>query len=549
MNISVIDIPHLRKDITSHLSLSNIANCSLVSKTWNAWFTPILWHSINLSSNPINTHERFSTLHQKRIHIRSVIATFNCFGTPQSIALPNLTTLHYTSGRQPFFDLCLILESSPRISSLKLKLSNNNKELQTRLWTALDSLSMLRKLDLSWLRTIDSISIQKILEACSRSVQDLRLMIQNRAPVWEWNMEEANMEPELAKIAGDALLEMQDTQIKRLSIELVNIHQEHSILIPFLRRCPQLIQLNLKSLHSPFTTLPEIVNVFKDKQRMTPLKQLCLGGFSKQSDIESSIVSLLSSVGYEHDTDCNKDRGLRHQYHGQVGGLESLELSSGDSLEHGRILALTHCHSETLTELRFLNPPMNIGKFACLMSGLYKLQTMTTGIWIRDGELTKDEIKTAIERQWACSGLTTFKLSLELSEGSESSVLKGPEDPNWVSSLDGQCVDYIFSQISKLQRLKEWKFICDFDLLCLDNGYLGWMSGLKDLKRMVISQFRLYPYNVSMSTKDGQWMLDNWPSLRCFIYEMGRVPLHKVHAIEDLKSILCSKNIKFGLCD
>ncbi|KAF9436268.1 hypothetical protein BGZ76_004450 [Entomortierella beljakovae] len=510
MELSIFDIPLLKDLVIQDLSLHDITQCAQVSKQWNAWFTPTIWNTVNLDALlRITPIAGMTALERNHYNVRSITAFVNFFDHLHN------QKINYSAQLKR---LLRFLETCSRLHTLRIDYFRGDNILQTKLVSTLNSLVLLKKLDLIFYRWVHSLTVLGIILASSREVEHLQLDIESTT-VGNFDPEE-NLEPERSLIAKSAIEQMNDTQFKALSIALSNTFQDHDILIALLNRCPLLESLNLKYLHDPATTLPMISMIIWQRRRLPLLKHLYLGAFTKADFCNDAVLDMLSAVG---------------SIRGSGDGLETIEIHTDSFMGRMRAAAIIQGHHNSLTSLRLLGCSLEFRNFVQILSGLPKLRQLDIGVKIKERGHDEENLLELFQVRWACTNLSKLKLNLEMGQG-----IQDIGGAAWQSSLQCQRTSYIIFQLAGLKELEDLNLISKFDLLNLKNGgYLDRLNGLKKLKRLTLRRDSMFSESYHMGASEGQWIVENWPSLTTIdLPERLNIPSRKWDDIFEMKKIL-----------
>ncbi|KAF8941690.1 hypothetical protein BGZ58_000026 [Dissophora ornata] len=356
-DISVFDIPLLNREVTQRLSKHDLKQCCLVSKQWYEWFIPVLWHSIELP----HSVKAFEAVRRHRVHVRNIlvidlldaVVSCDCWSFPalQSITFTSLDSR--TSSHKMFrldMKMLRLLETSPFLRSLNIKLSLNHVEVYNQLLHTLQSLQHLQKLKLTCDNYVNPVYYQQIIENC-RHCESIGLTFGCYTKYIE--------NKEQYALAKSGFEKMPDTRLRELFFEFHTSSQQTHILAPLLQCSPLLESLHLEDEYNR-TSIKHLTETFQSL-RTPRLKKLYLG---HKYSIDCDIADLLRSIGSEDDKD---DSDMERR------GLETLEQwPFGFGKESA--LALTTYHARTLTTLEFLQSQVELQLFIGKLEDLEELE-------------------------------------------------------------------------------------------------------------------------------------------------------------------------------
>ncbi|KAG0364911.1 hypothetical protein BGZ54_007038 [Gamsiella multidivaricata] len=496
--LSLFDIQLLKDEITQYLSEHDLVQCTLVSKDWLAWFSPALWRTLNFArSTP-----HISALITNQHYVLSVTAFHKYLASISlaSVPFPNLQSLDHTPdyGTPCNEDQVLrFIKATPSLRCVKLTLSLSQESVLQQLIDTLRSHPALMNLDLSCREFTDPNSIQQIIEAC-QYYDSLHLKFGDDMPSHVGHYHNYGdgiaHQIESCRTAKVAMDQMQDMRIRALSIRISNANQEPAIIVPLLRRCPNLEMLHLIRIHHE-DTLPQVVSLFSEDRYCTKLKDVRMGYIRRNDNTAALQADFLRLLGHDSGNGCS-DNGFRH-------GLEKLTLSRAVEFNEQSILALSNHHVGSLTTVDFSKLCMSTTNFIHLMTSLPKLRSLYAVL-----EYTRTDTQAVLlQKQWICLELRILELNIDLI--CDDNQFRAPA---WKGSPADSCMTYLFSQIGILTKLQQWRLqTSDVDLWQLEGGYLGLLAGLKQLRACYFE--RLFPIRFQIGTRVAEWMIEHWPRL------------------------------------
>ncbi|KAF9435107.1 hypothetical protein BGZ76_006881 [Entomortierella beljakovae] len=324
--------------------------------------------------------------------------------------------------------------------------------------------------------------ILDIIKACSH-VEQLNLRFGLTAPPAE-NLE-TFAAAEAAK--GEELIPKlsfhnRKTNIKSLSIQLPYKHQERSILVPLVANSPQLEILQLYKIRTS-GTLRDLTKEFK-AGKCPQLKSIHIQTMA--GSVTSIVAELLRSIGSFR----NEDDSI-----GYESQLNTIMFEESLFIEETCLSVITQNHSKLLTSLVIGSNLLRIDLLMDMLGNLPALTNLAAGIW-RGNKTNQDTYMDQVfQMQWACLGLRSLKLILDL-KNPETTVDRF-DDPDWKGSTADRLNGHVFAQIAKLKSLRQLQLDTQgVDLLVLENGYLSLLSALKELrglslKGIGIGKFRM----------------------------------------------------------
>ncbi|KAF9346025.1 hypothetical protein BGX26_002502, partial [Mortierella sp. AD094] len=501
MDISVFDIPLLREEIAQYLHSGDLTRCVLISKEWNAWFTPMLWRNIDF-------HKKidYKVLFRRKEHVRSATSIEIFYNhSPKDFISSNLRSLKYT----PYYSATLsmftestydeyrVLQMSSRallLQDLTIYSSGSDQKFLKDLTDTLSRLRQLKKLDLQFLDFIKPIKTQRIIES-SRHCQSIRLNCgtgMSRLPPPRGTVVP---EPEYPiEVVKDAMDRMEGIQFRDLTIGLSCEMQESAILVPLLERCHFLERLDFIRVHGSIT-MGHISRILRAKTSPR-LRHL---GAVQAPKYTHDMIDLLSAVGSRGKEGSNGENSTDGR------GLQSLTYGCFLCFDQQIAEALPLYFSATLTCLDIIYSAAKLKDLTYFLGQLPKLESLAATISLNGAPEGESESEAFLQSSWACLGIRKLYLRINNSGRPYRTNV-----PDWKGSCKDRCMEHAFSQIGKLAQLEEWRLDSDLALLDQTNGYQGHLAGLKRLK---ILNLRCYSRYLWLTASDIKWMLEHWPRL------------------------------------
>ncbi|ORZ27262.1 hypothetical protein BCR41DRAFT_346574, partial [Lobosporangium transversale] len=516
MNLSIFDIQLLKDEVTQYLSQDDLTRCVLVSKDWFGWFAPVLWRNVQIDGAFGFVEKRLAGLKRHSDNVQTLIILEKQATMHQHIPLHNLKSFIFYPDLASSFEESYFLQyiqTIPSLQTLTLTISLARTWTQTQLFETLERLPRLKELNLTCYQITHPIVIQQLIQRC-RQYDILRLSLGGGGGLL-LDTQQANLEAQ-----AKAFMEyMQENQIRELSIRLPLPHHEDLILIPLLKRCPMLERLDLQWLHHK-ESLQHIVGILETR-RCSHLRHVRIGGGTVWNS-DDPIAGLFRALRRFEHTKANSHninemksrlQATANEYHDEAGstlasvGLKSFIVDATVPFGHECVLALTQYHALTLTVLDLMSlRQLPVQFFVGLVSSLPKLRSLMVAVWIKfiaDDELLGPE--SMFMTSWACLELRYLELGIVMSP----EVTSGNTHQSGDGSLADQHLSYIFSQLGRLEGLKDWKLASSINLLTLEKGYLRWLPRLKQLRSL---DLRRYSF-LEIGAAEARWMIDNWTSL------------------------------------
>lgn len=476
--ITPFDIPLLQEEICHYLTRKDLYRCTLVSKAWFAWFSPILWRDLD-DSRKIPSVD---ALTRWRNHIRT--ASLSASG-PVCNQLPflHLDRLELVDNYEPSHVMLRVLKALQGISTLRhLKISLQlDSELVYQQWIrTLPSLSHLEGLDLIFNRFVNGRVIQGTLSQC-HTYDYLRLGYSAVLAVQRTSRIQIEEERKIYRAAKAAIRRIPEMNLRELSFRINTEFCEDNILQPLLERCPRMERLNLGYIKLG-STMQHLTKVIKEN-KLPRLR--CL-----HSDIYNggAFAEMLSHL---------------------KNGLVSLIVHGCLDQPFTQSLIQHHCLSLTKLDLK-IEADMEV--FSNLMAGLPKLRHVRAVVGPK-GDIRRFNVflrvtvstTHAFHKQWACVDLKILELRLDTSYACGTI-----DDAHWRDSGAQNDMDYVFSEVSKLRNLEELSLGSTHnDLYLKRHGFLSQLATLKHLKSFDLQRTPAKEFGAL----EARWMIKSWPKL------------------------------------
>ncbi|KAF9957291.1 hypothetical protein BGZ72_001977 [Mortierella alpina] len=389
--------------------------------------------------------------------------------------------------------LVVLLQSVPLLQDLTITLALDHSDVFQHFLASLQSLTQLRTLKLTCNEYVNPTHIQRVIHAC-RQCEELDLSFSG---VDSFKGVEEQEEYEQTKINMEG---MEDLAVKILKLNTTLEDQEAAIMVPLLKKCPQLQELHMFTIK-----MPETVELLKEAFINGACPQLSSFHPGHVDALKDDPLPILLSV-------MGPDRGV------DAVGLASIKITSAD-FKFESALAMTEHLSQSLTDVHFQEHIMDFEVFNELATGLPLLQSIHARIKeISVQTVDINKFDQMCSRDWVCLGLKKLHLASQLTQGIPT--VKGD---SWKQSLPKRCMDYMFSQFAKLEQLEEWDFVAGpVDLFILPaGGYLRQLSDLKSLKKLGLGPKTVF----RMGAKEAEWVADNWTSLEEVDLACNSIPI------------------------
>ncbi|KAF9351707.1 hypothetical protein BGX26_010342 [Mortierella sp. AD094] len=302
-------------------------------------------------------------------------------------------------------------------------------------------------------------------------------------------------------LVRDGISKIDDTQLQELLIEAHDSSLEIVVVLPLLEHSPLLERLELPYIHYD-DTLSKIAHILGDKGR-SRLKHLKLGYLVEE---EKGLHDLFRVTGSESSSDING-------FTGSNDGLQLLETETLNGFNRKLIEFLPRYFSKSLTVLNMDKSGLPIHLLAEGLNRLPNLKSLRTGVAFGVIEAESD-LDSTFQTSWNCLGLTKLDFRVHCDGDSHRNY-----NPDWRESKEHRILEYLFSQIDRLTKLEEWSLESSMHVLALDNGYLGQLAGLTQLRVLDLSLYR-----GQLSTKNAKWMIEHWTRLSRFEVSRSFIP-------------------------
>ncbi|KAF9346544.1 hypothetical protein BGX26_001927, partial [Mortierella sp. AD094] len=275
-----------------------------------------------------------------------------------------------------------------------------------------------------------------------------------------------------------ALMNDISSGIRDLAISFSRPHWDTRLLLPMLRKCPDLERLSLPVIQrdSIHQSLPLLL-----KSQCTKVRRL---EFSSDSLTDEKLAAILESC---------------------VAGLVSFSILNPLPVEDVSIEVLSRAHGYTLEKLDFgADCRWPCHYFQELVSNCPRLRFLRASLEVRgtysDG--TKVDYDTLISNPWPF--LDHLKvLDLTLYQSSELQMAK-PYRPGDGTESD-MYINYMYTQIGSLNKLEELGVGGWMILLRVQNG-LRKLAGLKKLKILDLENHTF----IKWGAEEAEWICENW---------------------------------------
>jgi hypothetical protein len=364
-----------------------------------------------------------------------------------------------------------MLESIQTLRCLKISLALHHDDVFRQWIRTLQVLPFLKQLELSCHQFVGGRALQEFLQQCHR-LESLELGFAGNNP----NVDQEDQDE--LRAAKAAIEKMPVMQLRRLSFNSTFDIYSETILHPLLERCRNLETLDLSRLnHTP--TLKHLASILKDN-RLPNFRHWLVGGLYGE-DCQNAHAEMLGSF------EC---------------GLKSITTAGDPGIE-----ALTQHHVHSLTNLNLNDTPVKLLTFSNLMAALTNLRSVKAFI---SSESSDDDFDQAIDEEWMCIDLRSLELHLDTPTRTPKRARRFIDGHQWRGSRAQRCLDYVFSQITKLRDLERLQLSCSQDdLFLMKRGYLGQLAGLKQLRTLDLNKTPPSEFG----ELEALWMLRNWPKL------------------------------------
>ena len=469
--ITPFDIPLLNNEICQYLSREDLTRCVLVSKDWAAWFSPALWRDLDFRrSRTVDIH----TLSRHWEHVRAVrnICMWKAGTIRELLPLLRLQRLDFDGSSDrggvhlTEIRVLPVLEKMSTLQHLRISLELDRDNIYQQWIRTLEALPHLKSLILKCQQFLRGKVILDFLQKCHR-LERLSLYLSG---VVDYNEEEDRQEYRDAKAEMKRMPEMRLCELSLCSgIQLI----EENIIQPLLERCPRIERLELDG----GTTQPTLQHLSKmlKENKLPMLRHLVAGGLYEYH-LQVAFAEVLSQCGLESITFWNYPSELVVQ-------------------------SLVKYHYRSLTKLSIHLMEISTWTFAELMAGLPNLRSFTGSI---QHDYNYSYKGLPLDTHWKCVDLRSLRLRLSV---------YGPDiigGSRWATSTAKPRLDYVFSEVAKLESLQELIIECRVNNLFLKkHGYLTRLADLKELKVFDLAKVS----HKSFGKQEALWMANNWPKL------------------------------------
>ncbi|KAI8351955.1 hypothetical protein B0O80DRAFT_455112 [Mortierella sp. GBAus27b] len=451
------DIPILSREICQYLSSEDLSRCTLVSKTWLAWFSPALWRDISFRRGSPDLE--VLAKQQEHVHTVRELAMVTAGTIRQRLTFPNLQRLEFSRGwnnsglHRTELRVLQTLEGIQTLRHLRISLALHHHDVHQQWIRTLQALTHLKKLELLCHQFVGGMAIFEFLQQCHR-YEYLELEFGG----FNHNIDREDRDE--CNALKTAIEQMQDMRLREVAfITSIDIYTE-TVLIPLLERCPLLETLNLERLNHS-ASLRLIASILSDGS-LPNLRHYRAGTICGDSSQDAHVKFLGS---------------LRP-------GLESFGVNGDPGT--ATIEALVQHHAHSLTDLNLNTTPVSMSTFSSLMAGLPNLRSMKAHIGTEG--MLDISIDRAVDIEWTCVDLRSLDMHLDTPHKSygyrsRKKARRVIDGRCWRGSKAQRCLDYVFSQITKLRDLETLHLeSTQHDLFVMKSGYLGQLAGLKRLR-------------------------------------------------------------------
>ncbi|KAG0236163.1 hypothetical protein B0O80DRAFT_454987 [Mortierella sp. GBAus27b] len=502
-----LDIPVVMDLITAYLEPEDLQHCLQVCRSFWTAFVPYLWNNLHVRVLTEQERYRFTgpfsplllesqgTSTERRSHYRHSVRSIQLMTFLSIWPVPD----DNSASDSPTF---------PHLRRFKLLNQDcGNREATATLPRILDFLTLhttLQEIELSYLQ-VEQDFMQHLLGTIGHlpALTALVLFVWGKFPLIDHlrlleagqRLEKLHLTMDSSLYAPHVLSEedmetirqymaMMDPDKSCIKDLFLNIEFVPKIMIKYLKRCPRLERLTLRSMNA-YTDLSDVI-----RDSCPRLKHLELTCAHIQASSQIRILS--ACCPKDHDNDDYR----RYQYRA---GLESLNIRF-----HGisQILVLNAVldHRATLTTLLMMHPPGLLAADVHLIAKTcVQLKTWMVRVYFFD--LTPIPVDDMVGEQWNCQHLKTFAILTEdhcTATGRDSAV---------------KFLPYMYTQLSKLTALQ---------VLSFQMGRAGWIP----LRQLFLTHVELL-YNLKQLRVLGlhkeeasmlderlvEIMLEQWPKL------------------------------------
>ncbi|KAK3823168.1 MAG: hypothetical protein J3Q66DRAFT_437577 [Benniella sp.] len=471
--VTPFDIPLLINEICQYLSLRDLRHCVLVSKTWAAWFTPVLWRDLTCRRRTPD----IPALTRQQEHIRIVrnISMLSALFIRERLPFLQLQRLEFDDdydadgAHRAEIRVLPLLERIRSLQHLGIKLSLDRDNIYQQCIRTLGALPHLESVCLRCEQFIDGKVIQGILLVCHRLERLSIIFSKSELYVVEEDLQGyMDTRAEIQRMPEMRLRELSFSSDSHLVME--------NILQPLLERCPRIEKLDL-GYETTDSTIWHLSKLLKENN-FPRLRHLVAGGGRVKGYFQEAMAEVLSHV------EC---------------GLESLEFV--DSPSEPVIQSLVQYHSR-MTKLDFSGYEISLWNLSDLMAGLPNLRSF-------ESEVSSDYVRSSrdipFDQHWECVSLKNLRLHLDGWDSSDTT------EHERKGSRVRLFLDYMFSELAKLTRLQELFIECSLrNLFFKRHGYL---TRLADLKQIKVFNFGKISDDRESGKEEALWMVENWPRL------------------------------------
>ncbi|KAF9201955.1 hypothetical protein BGZ49_007847 [Haplosporangium sp. Z 27] len=453
----------------------DLTRCVLVSKGWNASFTPRLWR--NIVSKSITKSVKQDGMIRNQGHIRSIETSLGFIpATKHGFSPPNLQMMKFECGINNDRLIPNMLElatSSIYLQSISAYVERMCTKPVKEWITMLECHPRLQKLEVEIFRVDSLMTLQSLIQACQK-LDSLRITLNG-------NLYDRHYINQLV-LAEDAMNKMSDTRLRELSFDACDDEVKRMFTFTLMEKSPLIESIQLFGPSSE--DLKRFESFLRNKNR-SKIKQLDIK--YNGSTERNGWLEFFHIVGYNgntrHDIDGDGD-DVGHD------GLQSLIVTRADRycLDQEILKGITQNFAKSLTNLHMDHIFLKLSSFCNLLRYLSNLKSLKVQL-----ENSIQDIDIWNQLQWSCLGLQ--KLDLEVYGGPSYNVIYS------------RLMDYVFAQIGRLTELEEWKMSMWNVFIVVDYGYLDHLTELRRLWRVDLRESGLVHIDVV------KWMAEYWPRL------------------------------------
>ncbi|KAF8980626.1 hypothetical protein BGZ46_003939 [Entomortierella lignicola] len=453
MDTPVFDISQLTDEIAKCLCPHDLTRCVLVSKGWNASFTPRLWRNIVIKDNISSVKQ--DGIIRNQGHIRSIETHLGFIpATKHRFSPPNLQMIKFNHGHNNDCLVSNMLELAISSSCLQF-ISAYVTRMCTKSvkeWIAmLERHPRLQKFELEIFEVESLMVLQDLIQACHRLCRiDINFY---------GNLDDGDFNKQIV-LAEGAMNKMRNIQLRELSFYA---HDEVKRMFTFilLEKSPLIESIQLFGPSSE--DLQRLASTLQNKGR-SKLKQLNVkydGSVGK-----NDLLELFHIIGHDGDTRHGADSNSEEHE-----GLQSLIFTDTDryDLDQEILKGITQNFAKSLTNLHMDRIFMRLAFTCILLSRLSNLRSLKALLEVGLEDSTQD-IDVWNQLQWSC--LRLQKLDLDVYKRVSSDVIYC------------RLMEYVFAQIGRLVELEEWKMSMWNVFIMVDYSYLDHLTRLRRLWRV-----------------------------------------------------------------